>query len=138
MGVLLASVQAQQLAPYLTAADNAPLLAAASVAVLPAPDVMPEPMVPADTHRAEALRLVDDVRPGDLMQLGAPGRASEGGKELTLMQTRMRSRFDYEAWTEVNAGYGQFFPDDKIGRCRTGGAGLEEPDWVYVKLTFSF
>jgi hypothetical protein len=58
--------------------------------------------------------------------------------EVMLLRTRMPSRHAYDSWAGVQTGYGQFFPDDKIGRLRTSGAGLQDPDWLFVKLSFRF
>lgn len=51
---------------------------------------------------------------------------------LSLFQARSShfSRFE--------PGLGSYFPDDRIGRSRISGAGLEENRWLYFKLKFRF
>src|SRR5258705_134344 len=48
------------------------------------------------------------------------------------------SRYGYDSWPNVQTGFGLFFPDEAIARCRTSGVGVEDPDWFYVKMTFKF
>jgi hypothetical protein len=51
---------------------------------------------------------------------------------LSLFQPHS-SRF-----SKFEPGLGSYFPDDKIGRSRISGAGLEENRWLYFKLKFRF
>jgi hypothetical protein len=51
---------------------------------------------------------------------------------LSVFQTRA-SRF-----SRFEPGLGTYFPDDKIGRSRISGAGLEENRWFFFKLKFRF
>jgi hypothetical protein len=57
---------------------------------------------------------------------------------IIVARGRLALRHGYEAWTGFYAGYGQFFPDDKLGRSRTSGVGIEDADWLFVKVSFSF
>ncbi len=59
-------------------------------------------------------------------------------RSLTLFQTKLPSRFAYDAWAKVVTSYGQFFPDDVLSRARITGYDMLNPDWLYVKFTFKF
>ena|SRR5258707_13924179 len=61
------------------------------------------------------------------------------GDEVVLFRRKMSSHYNYSSWARVDSGYGQWFNGaDPIGRTRTGGAGVRDPDWFYVKMTVSF
>jgi hypothetical protein len=67
------------------------------------------------------------------------GRESRFGSEsFVLLRKKLPSRYAYESSAKVNTGYGRYFPDDAIGRSRTSGVGVEDPDWLYVKMSFRF
>ncbi len=57
---------------------------------------------------------------------------------LQFLHKKVPSRFDYDSWTGVETGYGQFLADNALGRSRTGGAGVQDPDWFYLKMSFKF
>ena len=59
-------------------------------------------------------------------------------RSLTLFQTRLPSRFAYDAWAKVVTSYGQFFPDNTLSRSRITGYDMLDPDWFYIKVTFKF
>jgi hypothetical protein len=59
-------------------------------------------------------------------------------RSLTLVQTRLPTRFAYDAWAKVVTSYGQFFPDNILSRSRLTGYDMLDPDWFYVKVTFKF
>jgi hypothetical protein len=60
------------------------------------------------------------------------------GREFVLLRKKMPSRYAYDSWANVKTGYGRFFPDEAIARSRTSGVGVEDPDWIYIKMTFRF
>ena len=61
------------------------------------------------------------------------------GDEIVLFRKRMSTHYNYSSWARVDSGYGQWFNGaDPIGRTRTGGVGARDPDWLYVKMSFSF
>jgi hypothetical protein len=57
---------------------------------------------------------------------------------LEILQKKVPSRFAYNSWTGVGAGFGQFMQEDALGRSRTSGAGVQDPHWVYLKMNFRF
>jgi hypothetical protein len=59
-------------------------------------------------------------------------------RSLTLVQTRLPTRFAYDAWAKIVTSYGQFFPDNILSRSRLTGYDMLDPDWFYVKVTFKF
>ncbi len=59
-------------------------------------------------------------------------------KSLLLMHQKLHSRYSYDAWANLQTGYGQYLSDDTLGRSRTNGAGLVETDWFYLKMSFKF
>jgi len=44
----------------------------------------------------------------------------------------------WSRFSRFEPGLGSYFPDDKIGRSRISGAGLEENRWLYLKVKFKF
>ncbi len=64
--------------------------------------------------------------------------AGSGPQEFTLLRGHLPRHRLCPAVTGLNGGYGQFFDDDTIGRFRTAGAGLQDPDWLFVKFTLFF
>jgi hypothetical protein len=85
----------------------------------------------------ESFSLTDERQMNSLLKVSPRDRwfASE---EFVLLRRRMPSRYAYESWANLKTGYGRFFPDEAIARCQTSGVGVEDPDWVYVKMTFHF
>ena len=61
-----------------------------------------------------------------------------GDPEVSLLRYRLPSRYSAVSYAGIRGSYGQFFDEDVIGRSRTGGVGLKDKDWFYVKLTFQF
>lgn len=57
---------------------------------------------------------------------------------LGLMTRRLASRYQSGAWADLQSGYGDVFDDDRVGRPRLNGAGIQDPDSLYLKLSFRF
>ncbi len=57
---------------------------------------------------------------------------------FVLLRKRIPSRFAYDSWAKVKPGFGQFFPDDVVARSRTSGVGIQDPDWLYIKMSLRF
>ncbi len=64
--------------------------------------------------------------------------SSSEGSSLVLLTRRMPSRYSYSSWARLHTGYGQFFKGDTMGRFMTSGAGFEEPNWLYVKMSLKW
>ncbi len=71
-----------------------------------------------------------------LLELNRPsGRLL--GKSVVLWRKRLHSRYAGESWAKLNAGYGQFFAGDTVGRSLTSGAGLQDRDWIFLRVSFA-
>jgi hypothetical protein len=57
---------------------------------------------------------------------------------VLLFRTRIPSRHTYPVWAGLGTGYGRIFAPDTFGRTRTNGAGVVDPDWLYVKMNLRF
>jgi hypothetical protein len=64
-------------------------------------------------------------------------RGSES-EAFVLLRKKIPSRYAYESWAKVKPGFGQFFPDDVVARSRTSGVGIQDPEWVYIKMSLRF
>jgi len=95
------------------------------------------PPEPASESSLEKFSLTDERQLEGLLK-ALPREARSGSEEFVLLRKRMPSRYAYDSWANVQTGFGRFFPDEAIARCRTSGVGVEDPDWVYVKMTFKF
>lgn len=62
----------------------------------------------------------------------------ERDHSIMFFRTRVPSRYSYESWAGVKTGYGELFHGDYLGRSRTNGAGIQDQDWFYLKLSFRF
>lgn len=60
------------------------------------------------------------------------------GTRVALMSKRLASRYQSGAWADLQTGYGDVFDDDRAGRPRLNGAGIQDPDSLYLKLSFRF
>src|SRR5260370_41243976 len=138
VGLLLAIViplRAEEQARYMDASGRSPLLAHAPVSpaqlsLSPAPNPslpsLDEPVQIAYGRRVQAI-------------FRSSAQKSSVDDDLVLYRTKVPTRFTYESWAKIETGYGQYLAgEDKIGRWRTSGAGIEDPDWVYLKLSFKF
>lgn len=63
---------------------------------------------------------------------------AEGEPSILLFRKPVASRFSSHGWTGLRTGFGRYFRDDPIGRSRTNGAGIEEPDCLYLKMSLRF
>jgi hypothetical protein len=131
-------LQAEELTPDRQVAWQGPLLAFASAPARPDRESLQSVAVSEGPCAAEPIRFTDDDNTKSLTLPAVRAGGAGADPEFVLFQTKMRSRFAYESQTAIQTGYGQFFPDDKIGRSRTSGAGINDPDWVYVRICFSF
>jgi hypothetical protein len=57
---------------------------------------------------------------------------------FVLVRRKIRSRHAYDALAKLDAGYGQFFAKDSTDRSRMDGVPIDDPDWFYLKMNFSF
>src|SRR5436190_23297154 len=62
----------------------------------------------------------------------------EADSSVTLFRKSMPSRFSYHSWAGLRTGWGQYFSAETFGRSRTNGVGLDEPDFIYVKMSVRF
>jgi hypothetical protein len=61
------------------------------------------------------------------------------GDEVVLFHKKLVSHFNYNSYARLDSGYGQWYNGpDPIGRTRTSGVGVRDPDWIYVKMSFFF
>ena len=91
---------------------------------------------PSDLSFGGFLHLTDDW----LKSIFQKPAASELGHDRSIMLFRkqMPSRYSYHAWAGLRTGYGQFLPDDTVGRSRTNGVGIQDPSWLYLKMSLKF
>ncbi len=82
--------------------------------------------------------LTDSFQVEGLLLQAAVERSSASQDDLALMHRKMHSHFAYDCWADLGGGFGQFSPDDRLGRSRINGAGVEVPDCLYVKMSFRF
>jgi hypothetical protein len=134
-----AAGQAGDLAPYLEAAGSGPLLAYASTTLIQrAPTALQVATDPDVPQLVDRISVPNEGETKALSLSLTPATDAQADPDIELLHTRMQSRYAYDSWAVVQAGYGQFFPDDKIGRSRISGAGLKEKDWFYLKVSFRF
>jgi len=86
----------------------------------------------------DCVSLADSFQVGGLMLRAAVERNSTSEDDFVLMHRKMHSHYAYDCWADLQGGYGQFSTDDKLGRSRINGAGVEDPDCLYVKMSFRF
>ena len=55
-----------------------------------------------------------------------------------LFTKRLASRYPSGSWAQLHAGFGDVFANDTVGRFRMNGAGQQDPDTAYLKLSFRF
>jgi hypothetical protein len=138
IAVACSALQAEERAAYLDAADHGPALEA---------EAAPNHPAAADPWSVQALGSAARPESADELsgsQRGIFSHAMEQRNgagldtEFMLLRAKMPSRYAYDSWAGFHSGYGQFFPDDTIGRSRIGGVGIHNRDWFYVKLSFKF
>lgn len=64
----------------------------------------------------------------------ATGKAPSMG----LYRKRLPSRYRSGAWLDVQSGYGDVLVEDRVGRARANGAGIQDPDYLYLRVRFRF
>jgi hypothetical protein len=57
---------------------------------------------------------------------------------FVLIRKKIPSRYSYDSWAKVKPGFGQFFPDDVVARSRISGVGIQDPEWLYIKMSLRF
>jgi hypothetical protein len=57
---------------------------------------------------------------------------------FALLRRNMPARHNYGTYAKLQAGYGQYFPADTLGRSRINGAGLDEPNFAYLQVILNF
>jgi hypothetical protein len=67
-------------------------------------------------------------------------RAVTTGKvpSLGVFRKRLPSRYSAGAWLDLQSGYGDVLVEDRVGRVQMNGAGIEDPNFFYLKLCFKF
>ena len=127
-------------AKYESIAYTVPSTAAASVTApdAPANDLwVPRPADPAALQFSwHSLDLFRPVGEAVVRTMRKAARLRE--PVLGLFSKRLPSRYASGAWADMHAGYGDVFSNDVVGRGHMNGAGLQDPDTAYVKLTFRF
>ena len=93
---------------------------------------------PSGLSLGEFLPGADDWRLKSILQ--KPVAQGELGPDNSIMLFRkqMPSRHSYHAWAGLGTGFGQFFAGDTFGRSRTNGVGIEDPRWLYLKMSLRF
>ncbi len=98
-----------------------------------------------ETALAVGLRVAESAPSDDaklvrslLRDMSRPHLRADADMGIQFLHKKMPSRFAYDSWTGVEASYGQFLADDALGRSRTSGAGVQDPDWFYLKMSFKF
>ena len=86
----------------------------------------------------ELFHLTDDWRLKALFQNVTIRGGPDRDRSLMLFRKQMPSRYSYHAWAGFGTGFGQFFPSDTFGRSRTNGVGVQDPDWLYFKMSLRF
>jgi hypothetical protein len=92
---------------------------------------------PSDLSFGGLLRLPDDWRFKSIFHKPAESELSHD-RSIMLFRKQMPSRYSYHAWAGLRTGYGQFLPDDTVGRSRTNGVGIQDPSWLYLKMSLKF
>jgi len=84
--------------------------------------------------------LSDDGKQAQSLLQGMSGQRKRPDADMgfQFLHKKVPSRFAYDSWTGVETGYGQFLADNALGRSRTSGAGVQDPDWFYLKMSFKF
>ena len=61
------------------------------------------------------------------------------GAEVVLFRKELNSHYNYRSWARLDSGYGKYLDGaDPIGRTCTSGAGVQDPSWLYVKMSVKF
>jgi hypothetical protein len=55
---------------------------------------------------------------------------------LLVAPPKIDSRFSYLSWAALHTGVGEYFLSDTLPRLRTNGAGIQNPRWFFLKLSF--
>jgi hypothetical protein len=79
----------------------------------------------------------EDQSPVWLGELSRPSQP-EADMDLPLVHKKLHSRFSHDATAGLETGYGQFFSAQKLGRLGISGAGLQDTDWFYLKVSLRF
>lgn len=88
--------------------------------------------------RSSVLFRIDRRTLRDLLSWPGLDARPAGGLMTLLTHKRTTSRFSSPVWTWLESGFGDVFDDDRVGRARMNGAGLEDPQHAYVKLCLGF
>jgi hypothetical protein len=93
-----------------------------------------EPISPSQ----QPLRLLETCHLTSLFKTVKGEEDLESDSSITLFRQPMSSRFAYRSWAGLRTGWGRYFSPETFGRSRTNGAGINEPDFLYVKMSFRF
>jgi len=96
--------------------------------------------VPSEPHGLRLTSLIREAIDWQAPLLPEELDSSNGPEDnsLLLFCKRLPSRYSYRSWAGFRTGFGQFFPNDYLGRGRTNGVGIQENDWLYLKVSFKF
>ena len=96
---------------------------------------------PSASAAQAPFHLMETFHLSSLFQPVAGEKDLESDSSVTLFRRPMASRFSYHCWAGFRTGYGQCLSTismDSLARSRTNGAGVQDPDFVYVKWSFRF
>jgi hypothetical protein len=120
--------------PAVSAAPDGLSASKQDSAVLSPEPVTSEPCVQTNQPPMD-LSLAAPVDPGTVsLRPVATGKAPA----LGLFRKRLSSRYSSGAWVDLRSGYGDVLVEDRVGRVQLNGAGIQDPDFLYLKLCFRF
>jgi hypothetical protein len=93
---------------------------------------------PTSASEQPSLRLLETLHLTSFLKKVQGEEDLESDSSITLLRKTMPSRFAYHSWAGLRTGWGRYFSPDTFGRSRTNGAGLNDPDFLYVKMSFRF
>ena len=138
-GFLGTPVQAQESFRYGEAAAHGPLLALTPSLLQSAPLTLRRAPTAKNASLAEPLSpLLQKRAASSLIRTSLRSRDISSDSSVMLLSKKMKSRHAYKSRAGLYSGYGQFFPGDTIARTGTCGAGIDDPDWFYVKVSVQF
>lgn len=129
--------RAEERAPYNETPGGGPLLAYVTTSERPIGDTLWSAPRHEQSLPAPNQFLSDETPLFNAFQLPRRPKRLES-EALLLVHKRIPSRYAYDCWANLRTGYGSFLAEDTIGRSRTNGAGVQDPDFLYIKMSFKF
>jgi hypothetical protein len=96
---------------------------------------------PAGSPTHEPFHLIETFHLSSLFQKVASEEDLESDSSVTLFRRPVASRFAYHSWAGFRTGYGPCLSTiamDTFARSRTNGAGVQDPDFLYIKWSVRF